>query len=58
MKNIVGANVMLEVFYNIEKTLNEMRDLMISMNKHLKDLTMPPDLRRWSINQKRKRDIK
>jgi hypothetical protein len=39
---------MLEVFFDIFNTLKEMRDLMISMNGYLKDLTMPPDMVAWA----------
>ena len=43
---------MFEVFFEINRTLLEMRDLMVKMEKHLEDLTMPPDLKAWSKRRK------
>lgn len=39
---------MLDVLYKIYKTLVEMRDLMVKMEQHLNDLTLPPDMRKWA----------
>lgn len=39
---------MLDIFVQINKTLLEMRDLMVKMEKHLNDLTVPPDMRDWA----------
>ena len=43
---------MLEVFYTINDTLIEMKELMISMNKHLANLTVPPSMIEWAENRK------
>lgn len=48
---------MLEVFFNIYDTLKEMRDLMVSMNGYLKDLTMPPNMRAWAKEIKEKKEV-
>lgn len=43
---------MLEIFFKISDTLIEMRDLMISMNKHLSNLTIPPNMVQWAETRK------
>ena len=43
---------LLEVFFEIKDTLNEMKELMISMNKHLSNLTVPPNMIEWAENRK------
>lgn len=45
---------MFEVFIEIQKTLIEMRDIMIKMERHLNDLTLPPNMREWSNRLKEK----
>ena len=47
---------MFEIFFDISKTLNEIRDLMIKMEKHLSDLTDPPDLNEWAERKKKNED--
>jgi len=39
---------MFEIFFKINETLQEIRDLMVKMEKHLSDLTDPPDLNEWA----------
>lgn len=39
---------MFEIFFNIQKTLVEIRDLMVKMERHLDDLTLPPNMREWA----------
>jgi hypothetical protein len=39
---------MFEIFIEINKTLLEMRDLMVKMEKHLDDLTVPPNMKDWA----------
>ena len=43
---------MFEIFIEINKTLLEMRDLMVKMEKHLSDLTDPPNLNEWAKYKK------
>lgn len=43
---------MLEVFFDIKETLLEMRDLLVKMEKHLNDLTVPPNMKEWSKEMK------
>ena len=45
-----------EVFFEMQKTLVEMRDLMVEMEKHLKALTLPPNLMEWAKYKEGKRD--
>ena len=46
---------MFEVFFQINDTLLQMRDLMIKMEQHLKDLTDPPNLNEWAKYKERKK---
>lgn len=39
---------MFDIFVEINKTLLEMRDLMVKMEKHLDDLTVPPNMKDWA----------
>jgi hypothetical protein len=39
---------MFEIFIEINKNLIEMRDLMVKMEKHLDDLTVPPNMKNWA----------
>jgi|TARA_R110000744_G_scaffold145479_2_gene258167 hypothetical protein len=39
---------MFDIFIEINKTLLEMRDLMVKMEKHLDDLTVPPNMKNWA----------
>lgn len=39
---------MFDVFYDILSTLKRMEELMVKMEKHLNDLTLPPDMKEWS----------
>lgn len=39
---------MFEIFIEINKTLLEMRDLMVKMEKHLDDLTVTPNMKDWA----------
>ena len=39
---------MFDIFIEINKTLIEMRDLMVKMEKHLDDLTVPPNMKNWA----------
>jgi hypothetical protein len=39
---------MFDIFIEISKTLLEMRDLMVKMEKHLDDLTVPPNMKDWA----------
>ena len=39
---------MFDIFIEINKTLIEMRDLMVKMEKHLDDLTVPPNMKDWA----------
>ena len=39
---------MFDIFMEINKTLLEMRDLMIKMEKQLDDLTVPPNMKDWA----------
>jgi hypothetical protein len=39
---------MFDIFIEINKTLLEMRDLMVKMEKHLDDLTVPPNMKDWA----------
>jgi hypothetical protein len=48
---------MFEVFIEIQKTLIEMRDIMIKMERHLNDLTLPPNMREWSKRLKEKEGV-
>jgi hypothetical protein len=43
---------MFEVFFKIDETLQEIRDLMVKMEKHLNDLTDPPNLNEWAKYKK------
>lgn len=45
--NGLGDN-MLQVFYEMLEVLKEVRDLTVKMEKHLNDLTLPPDMKEWS----------
>lgn len=47
---------MFEVFYQIQNTLLEMRDLMVKMERHLNDLTLPPNMREWAKKLKENKD--
>ena len=39
---------MFDILSEISKTLLEMRDLMVKMEKHLDDLTVPPNMKEWA----------
>lgn len=39
---------MFDILTEISKTLLEMRDLMVKMEKHLDDLTVPPNMKEWA----------
>ena len=39
---------MFDIFIEINKALLEMRDLMVKMEKHLDDLTVPPNMKEWA----------
>jgi len=47
---------MFDVLYKIYHTLIEMRDLMVKMEEHLNDLTLPPDMRKWAKELKKKKE--
>ena len=47
-ERIASKDWMLDIFVQINKTLLEMRDLMVKMEKHLNDLTVPPNMRDWA----------
>ena len=42
------CELLLEVFYTINDTLKEMKELMVSMNEHLSNLTVPPNMVKWA----------
>ena len=39
---------MFDIFIERHKPLLEMRDLMVKMEKHLDDLTVPPNMKEWA----------
>ena len=50
--------MVLEIFFKINDTLLEMRDLMVKMEKHLNDLTVPPNMKEWAKALKELKEAK